>query len=316
MMALVVLSIFAPVTLAAESPRLLVMPVHATDDGLAQAAHDEVVKAVQGALRFRLPSIRERDLVLARAAQSGLTCDARTADCATRIGVFSGFDFVLVTTIADGAPPIAKMALHDCTDGRLVRVAEAPLSENAASRVTGLHKLTAHALGESVPLVGTLQIRGPSLAAVDVDGTPRGTAPLTLVVSAGVHDVVMRSTTGTELRVRVTVPLDEVVPVDDTVTTGAARAATAEGSPERTSGLTFGSIGGAGLATVGLVAAATAAALAVVVAPDGSDRASMTAREYNDAVLFGRVLLGASALGLVVAAAGAGVIAVSALGFE
>ena len=80
--------------------------------------------------------------------------------------------------------------------------------------------------------------------------------------------------------------------------------------------LSYGFVAGPGLMGIGLLTAAAAASSALFVAPDVSERPSMTAREYNDAVLLGRVLLAAGAPGVVVAAAGAGILAVSAAGLE
>jgi len=314
MIALVVLTLSH--ALSAESPRLLVMPVHAATDEVARAAHDDVTITVRRLNRFRMPSTEERDDVLARAADSGLTCDARTADCATRIGVFGGFDFVLVTTIDETVHPTAKVALHSCTDGREVRAAEALLSRSAAVRAAGMQKLTARALGESVPLTGTLVITGPDRAAVDVDGAPKGTAPLTLVVQSGVHDVVVRSIAGTELRARVMVALDDTVRVDDALVSPREPSVTRDDAAMHIGGLPLGFVAGAGLVGMGLASAAGAALGAWLIAPDVSARSSMTARAYNDAVLLGRVLLGASAVGLVAAALGISILAVSAVGLE
>jgi hypothetical protein len=307
---------FAALSLAllSEAPRLMVLPPEASDSTHAADTEGAVDTAARALPQFRVLSKQERDALITRAADAGLRCDVRTADCGTRIGAFGAIDFVLVTALDDASPRNARVALYDCTDGRVVREAKAPLATEAASddaHAAGLQLLTRAAAGESVRLVGTLHIDAPGAGdavTVEVDGGTRGVAPLVLTLGAGVHDVVLRAPTGAAQRMRVVVPLSSVARVTPSIL-GAA-------DEEPTGGPSAAIVGGLVLGGAGALGAAAAGAAAWLVAPDIKERSTMSAREYNDAVALGRTLVVLSALGGAALLLGGGVVAVGVVTSE
>jgi hypothetical protein len=301
--------------LLSELPRLMVLPPELSDSTLAADTERTVDAAARALDQFRVLSKQERDALVTRAANAGLRCDVRTADCGARIGAFGTIDFVLVTALDDASPRNARVALYDCTDGRVVREAEAPLATEVASddaHAAALRLLTRAAAGESVRLDGTLHVEASGAGdaiAVEVDGASHGAAPLTLTLAAGVHDVVLRAPSGAVQRVRAVVPLASVARV-----TPSAVGLAHEEPPATGPSAAF--VGGLALGGVGALGGVAAGAAAWFVAPDVKDRASLSAREYNDAVALGRTLVVLSALGGAALVLGGAVAAVSVVTSE
>jgi hypothetical protein len=289
--ALVLLLLFASVARAATpaAPRVGVAPprVELEDDAPPGELDpivlaDAVARGLQAAA-LEVTTATEVRAIAARAARSGLVCDARDASCAARLAAFSGLDFIVVTHASDqeagpGRDHVVVLRLIDGRDGGTLRERQAPL----ADVVPGVEAV-ATALGLDAPVPGRLDVRGPPGVAIDVDGVVRGTAPLTLDVGAGLHRVDGRTVRVPAAGVAVVEAGDAL---DADVTTGLAIA-----------------LG------VGLSVAVGAGIGAFVIAPDRRD--AYTARAWNDAVATGQALVAAAAVGGAVAALAGGLWATS-----
>jgi hypothetical protein len=266
--------------LAAASPRVAIMPARGGDDvePAIRAAIGERVNVVDAAALARL---------IASAAEAGLSCDPSLADCATRIGAFGGLDFVVITQLEAHR---ATLALYDCSDGRQVRSERSLLSDDA--RAAGLQAL-AHAVVGDGDARGEIIVGAPSDGVVIVDGVEHGAAPLTLAVSIGKHMVSWRSH-------------GEVTQQSVDVPAAAAAHATFAASASVDKPLEGVAIG---VTAIGGVVAVAGGVGAFIAAP--GDRAQYSARDYNDAVALGRVLLGVGVGAALVAVAAGGVLALS-----
>lgn len=288
------------VVVAAEAPRLLVADVPDAPSFAAGVLDARVVEAARTAKRFRVPAENERALTLLRARDAGLTCAPASVECAARQCAFSGFDLALVAIPVESEGALLEVSLVECAEGRTLRRVRAPLDDDDALRARGVSTLVAAALGESVALTGTLDVRGPNAISVDVDDVPRGHAPLALSLDAGAHDVTLRGPSGPPDVRRVTIPLHGQAVVEV-----APSASTADDAGIDLS--TIGFVSGTTLALSGATLAAIGAAGALAVAPRREDREAMTATAYNGAVLLGRAALVVTAVSLAASFAGAGV---------
>lgn len=277
---------------AAASPRVAVMPA----DG--RGADGDVAAVVRTALatsdKLKVVDAAAVERLLASAADSGITCDPSIAECATRICAFGGLDFVVVTRV-DAAR--ATLALHDCADGREVRTASALLDDVA--RDQGLTSLAHAVLGEGEAR-GRLVVQAPRDGTVSIDAVERGGAPLDLAIGVGMHEVAFHSADGTSSTQTIEVPAASTA----TVTFSPTDTTTSAG-PSSSIQL----VAGGGIA-FGAAAAIVGGVGAWLIAP--ADRSQFTAREYNDAVTLGRVLLGVSAGGAALALAAGGALAFGA----
>jgi hypothetical protein len=285
---------------AAASPRVAVMRPH----GSGAASDDAAVRAaIADSKSLRVLDAAARARLLASAADSGITCDASLAECATRVCAFGGLDFVVVTRLEAAR---ATLALHDCVDGREVRASSALLDDATPSaRKSGLASLAHAVLGEGEAR-GRLAVQASGAGTVAIDGVDRGSAPVTLEIGVGVHEVTWRGADGTSSTRQVEVPAASTA----TVTFGASSSWTpvpsSSSSSSSSSSPTVQLLAGGGIA-VGAAAALVGGVGAVLVAP--GDRSQYSAREYNDAVGLGRVLLGVSAGGALLALAAGGALA-------
>ena len=286
-----------------------VMPP-AIEQTAAIALGVDVVSSVrEGVARSRRgrPVAQEAlDRLIRSAAQSGIACDARQADCAARIGAFGSIDFVLVSRL-EGAPVRAALSLVDCSDGRALRTVTAALGDDVGGQSAGLQALARAALtGDEIN--GRLIVRAPAGGAIFIDGVAQGTSPVDVTVPATSHAVAWRPAEGAPTQERTAVV---AAAGTTTVSFAASRASLAMASSTTKAAVAPGDDGGllprigVGSVAVGAKIFVGAAVGAVVVAPSDATRARSTARVYNDAVITGRALVGVSALGLAFAAVGA-----------
>jgi len=288
---LALLLLCASVARAAPSPRIGVAPPRvelendATPGALDPTVLADAVARGLGASPVQVVPTTEVRAIAARAARSGLVCDAREASCAARLAAFSGLDFVVVTHAFDreagpGSDLVVELRLIDGHDGATLRERQAPLADVGP----GVEAVAA-ALMMDAPVPGRLEVRGPAGAPVDVDGVVRGVAPLDLQVGAGLHRVDGRTVRVPAAGVAVVEAGDAL---DADVTTGLA--------------VTLG---------VGLSVAIGAGIGAAVIAPDTARRDAYTARAWNDAVTTGQALVAVAAVGGAVAALAGGLWATS-----
>lgn len=286
---------------SAAQSRVAVMPPVAPPNVDVSGAQAAMRKATATVDRVKALEPAALARLIASASESGISCDAGLADCATRIGAFGGLDFVVVTRV-ESAPPRAParatqtratLALHDCADGREVRKASALLGDDVDARNQGLAALALAVLGEG-EVRGRLEVIAPADGVVVVDGVDRGQAPLVVALPAGVHDVAWRSARGELMTTTIEIPAAATVSA-----TFASEAIAADWTTS-----TLALVGGGALAFGALVALGGSVG-AWAVAPPEDARARYSASGYNDAVGLGRVLLGAGIGGAALAAAGA-----------
>lgn len=288
MRALCLVLVLSDAAAATSLPRIGVAPTlvegdpRERADTLADDLADAVARGLAGGAVDVVEAAEVRGIA-ARAARSGLVCDARDAACAARLAAFSGLDFIVVTRADVGDHLDVTLTLIDGHDGATLRERRAPVDDVA----TGVEAIAA-ALMKNATVPGRLEVRGPQGAAVDVDGVVRGTAPLTCEPGAGLHTVNGRI---------VRVP--------------AAGLAVVDGAPG--GDVTGGdvTVGLAVTAAVGFSVALSAGIGAAVVAPDPADRDDFTARGWNDAVATGQALVAVAAVGGAVAILGGGLWAAS-----
>lgn len=287
----------------ADEPTVGVYPPAADElvvDEVARAAAEAAVEA-HGALRLVPGDAVERSVAGAR--EAGIECAELTPACVARIGAFAQLDFLVLVRATPGAPARLRVDLVDCVEGRGLRGHEAALPESADPRAA-VRELVRAALASDEPR-GTLRVDvSDGSATVSVDGAPRGETPLEIDLGIGTHEVRVDDTSGAAASERVEVGAGGVTAL--TLTPRAdveEEVAAADGD----GALVFV---GVGLLAAGVLGAAGVGVAAGAVAPDAARRADYSAREYNDGVALGRVLLGVSAVFGVLGVAGVGVAAV------
>ena len=264
------------------APKIAVMPTLGDDAASALAAQNTIAGALADA-HVKIVDDAAVTKLIVSAVESGLTCDPARAECATRICAFGGLDFVVVSEVTKTR---GTVALHDCADGREVRKIGARLDDSARS--AGIAALARAALAKG-EVHGRVDVTAPADGAVFVDGVAHGAAPQSIEVTAGNHDVAWRAAGGTQLARTVDVPAAASVQV---AFTAAAPPPPAPIAPAQPAGVPpMLAVGVAG----GVIVAIGGAVGALIVAP--GDRAGFSARQYNDDVLIGRVLLGTAVVG-------------------
>jgi hypothetical protein len=300
--------------MAQEAPSVGVLPPVTGDvvpsTAAGEAAEDAVSK--HGALELvRTRTVAE---LVTRAKRAGVSCKEPTPECLARVGAYAQLDFLLLVRATAGDPARMRVDLVDCLEARALRSVESTLTASAAERLAAVRSLSRAALtGE--PPTGLLRVdvsRG--IARVFVDGDDRGVTPLELELEVGPHELRVQTASGATAEAQpevsagaaTTLSLTPALPA-----TGPAAAGEESGARGGPGAMLYV---GAGLLGAGLIGAVGSGVGAALIAPDVDNRGAVTAQQYNDAVLLGRILLGVGAGFGALGVVGAGVAVIGVTG--
>jgi hypothetical protein len=291
-------------SLAASTEPVVLMPVEGAD--VLPAVRDAVDAVVREAavrrLGPRLQSADDTDAVVADAVASGLNCSLREVSCGVRVGVIAGAGEVLVPTVRSGRDRRLELTVLriDVARGSAVAMGATVL---LVSDVAGLARF-----------LGTL-LEPPASVAVEVDGAVAGgvvfvdevavgalplAAPVAL--SVGAHQVAVVDAAGTIVHQRAL-----------TTSAGFQRVAFAAPGSAVTPPASSASSSNAGASPLFMAGALTTGAGVVVGLGGGglalfAETALATPRQgaegYVEDRAFGQIMLGAAAVGVVVAGVG------------